>query len=63
MKYRPIVEIYEALVNQSKNKVGKTIDLIYPPNSNNIIAKDIKITLKMLKIYESRRDFWIGGNK
>ena len=55
--------MYETLINQIKHKVDKTIDLEYPKGSGEIIAKDIKVTLKMVKSWEGRRDYWIGGRK
>ena len=39
------------------------MNIIYPKGSNNVVANDITITLKMVKSFESRRDYWIGGRK
>ena len=63
MRCKQIVEMYETLINQIKHKVDKTIDLEYPKGSGEIIAKDIKVTLKMVKSWEGRRDYWIGVRK
>ena len=63
MRCKQIVEIYETLLDQTKHKVGKTMNIIYHKGSNNVVANDITITLKMVKSFESRRDYWIGGRK
>jgi len=61
MRCKQIVEIYETLIEQTKHKVGKNINIIYPKGSNNVVASDIEVTLKMVKSYEGRRDYWLGG--
>ena len=64
MKHKHIVEIYENLIEQTKNKIEKGVaNIYYPFGTKNIIIKDLRVTLKTVKSFERRRDFWIGGKK
>jgi hypothetical protein len=63
MKHKTVVETYNNLLRQMRNKIGKTITIYDPYGSGNIAVKEYKVTQDIFERFIKRRDFWLGGKK
>ena len=63
MKHKDVVAMYNNLLKQIRNKIGKKVDIYDPVDSDNLIIKDYEVTKRMFDICVRRKNYWLGGNK
>ena len=63
MKHKEVVAMYDNLLKQIRNKIGKKVDIYDPVDSDNLIIKDYEVTQKMFDICVRRKGYWMGGDK
>ena len=62
-KNKEIVEIYNTIIKQITNKIGKQVNIAYPYGSKNIVVSSVDITERMYNKIVSRRNYLRGGLK
>ena len=60
MRNKGIVEIYDSILKQVRNKIGKKITIYDPYGSSDISAKDFNVTQKFIDMCTRRRNYWKG---
>ena len=63
MKHKEVVAMYDNLLKQIRNKIGKKVDIYDPVGSDNLIVKDYEVTQRMFDICVRRKGYWMGGNQ
>ena len=61
MQHKDVVAMYNNLLKQIRNKIGKKVDIYDPVGSDNLIIKDYEVTKKMFDICVRRKKYWLGG--
>ena len=61
MRHKDVLEVYNNIIRQVKNKIGKSTNIVYPYGTKNIIVKDFNVTEKNYNIFLTRRDYLLGG--
>ena len=63
MRHKEVVAMYDNLLKQIRNKIGKKVDIYDPVDSDNLIIKDYEVTQRMFDICVRRKGHWMGGNQ
>ena len=63
MRHKEVVAMYDNLLKQIRNKIGKKVDIYDPVDSDNLIIKDYEVTQRMFDICVRRKGHWMGGDK
>ncbi len=60
MRNKGIVEVYDSILKQVRNKVGKKINIYDPYGSSNISTKEFNVTRKFIDMCIRRKNYWKG---
>ena len=63
MQHKDVIEVYNAIIKQVKDKIGKTTNIVYPYGTKNIIIEGFNVTEKNYNIFVARRDYLLGGDE
>ena len=61
MQNKEIIEIYNSIIKQIQNKIGKKTNIVFPDGSSNVIIRDMDVSENMYKTIVKRRDVLLGG--
>ena len=62
-KHKDVIEVYNNLIRQMTNNIGKSISIASPYNPDNIAVDDFHVTLEIYNRILRRRDYLLGGIK
>ena len=60
MRHKDVLEVYNNIIRQVKNKIGKSTNIVYPFGTKNIIIEGFNVTEKNYNIFVARRDYLLG---
>ena len=63
MKHKDIVGVYSNILQQVQNKIGKTVDIYHPKDTDNIAVKEYQVTKEFVDMCLRRKAYWLGGDK
>ena len=62
MQHKQVIEVYNSLIRQITNKIGKKVNIVYPYGTTNVIIKDFIVSQNMYDRLVKRRDYLVGGD-
>ena len=63
MRHKDVIEIYNSIIKQITNKIGKEVDIVYPHGSKNVIVPKLKVSPNMYAMLVNRRKHLLGGTE
>ena len=63
MRHRHVIETYNNILRQIRNKIGKKVDICDPYGSSNVVVKEYEVTQDIFERLVKRRDYLVGGIK
>ena len=61
MKHRDVIEVYENIIKQTQNHIGKKVDIRYPSRTGVIAIRDYEVTIQRLNLLVNRKNKLMGG--
>ena len=62
-RHKDVIEVYNNLIRQMKNNIGKSINIASPYETDNVAVRDFHVTLSIYNRIVRRRDYLLGGIK
>ena len=62
-RHKDVIEVYNNLIRQMTNNIGKSISIASPYNTDNVAVDDFHVTLEIYNRILRRRDYLLGGIK
>ena len=63
MRHRHVIETYNNILRQIRNKIGKKVDICGPYGSGNVVVKEYEVTQAIFERLVKRRDTLLGGGE
>ena len=60
MNHKEVVAMYDNLLRQIHQKIGKKVDIYDPYGSDNIVIKEYEVTDRIVEICMRRKAYWKG---
>ena len=60
MKHKVVIEVYNNIIRQTQNHIGKKVNIKYPNRTGIIAVKDYEVTIPRLTRLMNRRNKLIG---
>ena len=61
MKHKDVIEVYQNIIKQTQNHIGKKVNIRYPNRTGVIAVKDYEVTLERLNRLIDRKNKLMGG--
>ena len=61
MKHKDVIEVYQNIIKQTQNHIGKKVNIRYPNRTGVIAVKDYEVTLDRLNRLIDRKNKLMGG--
>ena len=61
MKHKDVIEVYNNIIKQLQNHIGKKVNIRYPSRTGRIAVKDYEVTLVRLNRLIDRKNKLMGG--
>ncbi len=62
-RHKDVIEVYNNLIRQMTNNIGKSINIASPYETDNVAVRDFHVTLSIYNRIVRRRDYLLGGIK
>ena len=62
-RHKDVIEVYNNLIRQMTNNIGKSISIASPYNTDNVAVDDFHVTLEIYNRILRRRDYLSGDIK
>ena len=63
MRHRHVIETYNNILRQIRNKIGKKVDICDPYGSSNVVVKEYEVTQDIFERLVKRRNTLLGGGE
>tara|TARA_R100000808_G_C2111071_1_gene125119 strand:+ start:24 stop:218 length:195 start_codon:yes stop_codon:yes gene_type:complete len=63
MKHKDVIEVYQNIIKQTQNHIGKKVNIRYPNRTGVIAVKDYEVTLDRLNRLIDRKNKLMGGSE
>ena len=60
MKHKDVIEVYENIIRQTRNHIGKKVNIKYPNRTGVIAVKDYEVTIPRLNRLIERKNKLMG---
>ncbi len=60
MKHKDVIEVYQNIIRQIQNYIGKKVDIKYPNRTGIVCAKNYEVTLNRLNKLIDRKNKLMG---
>jgi len=61
MRHKDVIEVYQNIINQTQNHIGKKVNIRYPNRTGVIAVKEYEVTLERLNRLIDRKNKLMGG--
>lgn len=61
MKHKVVIEVYNNIIKQLQNHIGKKVNIRYPNRTGVIAVKEYEVTLQRLNRLIDRKNKLMGG--
>ena len=61
MKHRDVIEVYENIIKQTQNHIGKKVNIKYPNRTGVIAIRNYEVTIQRLNLLVNRKNKLMGG--
>ena len=61
MKHRDVIEIYNNIISQIQNKIGKKVKISYPNRHGIPVVTNYEVTIRRLNSLINRKNKLMGG--
>mgnify|MGYP003150640377 FL=1 len=62
MKHKDVIDIYNNIISQIQNKIGKKVKIAYPNRNGIPVVTDYEVTIRRLNALINRKNKLMGGN-
>jgi hypothetical protein len=63
MRHKDVIEVYQNIIKQTQNHIGKKVNIRYPNRTGVIAVKDYEVTLDRLNRLIDRKNKLMGGSE